>query len=440
MGALPLINLPRRSKYAMLLALLCAGSMWFYVRRVLVAHQLADAAAFHRPRGILSDLYPRWLGARELLLRHRDPYSSEVTRDIQTGYYGRPLDPSRPNDPTDQQGFAYPVYVVFLLAPTIKLPFVALQQAFRWFLVGLICATIWAWMHFLQWKPSLPTAVSVLALTLGSFAIAQGILLQQLTAVVALLIGACFVALLSGQLFLAGVLLAVATIKPQLVWPVAAWLSLWVLSDWKKRQGFLWGLALTTAALCVAAELVLPGWIGKFRAAIAAYRQYTGTQSVFERLTTSTVGTIINILILLAVAVLGWRLRKAGSGSVQFALASSLVLASTVVIVSSVAPYNQILLLPAVLILARNWRSLWNSDPFTRVASVIGSAFVFWPWLATLALVVSAPFLSAETLQRAWPVPLYTSLAIPPCVLGLFALYLRNTNPGKGQPEAAATP
>ena len=424
----------------MLLALLCAGSMWFYVRRVLVAHQLADAAVFHRPRGILSDLYPRWLGARELLLHHRDPYSPEVTRDIQTGYYGRPLDPSRPNDPTDQQGFAYPVYVVFLLAPLIKLPFLAIQPVFRWFLVGLICATVWAWMRFLQWKPSLPTTVSVLALTLGSFAVAQAILLQQLTVVVAALIAACLVALLNRQSFLAGVLLAVATIKPQLVWPVAAWLSLWALSDWKARRGFLWGLGSTAAALCVAAEIVLPGWIGKFRVAIAAYRQYTGTQSVFERLTTSALGTIINLLILMAVAVVCWRMRKAGPGSVQFGLASSLVLASTVVIVSSVAPYNQILLLPAVLILARNWRSLWSSNPFTRLASVVGSAFIFWPWLATLALLVSSPFLSAEALQKGWPVPLYPSLAIPACILGLFALYLRNMNQRKAQPEAPASP
>ena len=302
------------------------------------------------------------------------------------------------------------------------------------------CATVWAWIRFLEWKPSRPTTVSVLALTLGSFAVAQGILLQQLTVVVAALIAACFVALLNRQSFLAGALLAVATIKPQLVWPVAAWLSLWALCDWKKRRGFLWGLGSTTAALCVAAEIVLPGWIGKFRVAIAAYRQYTGTQSIFERLTTSAFGTIINLLILMAVAVVCWRMRKARPGSVQFGLASSLVLASTVVIVSSVAPYNQILLLPAVLILARNWRSLWNSNPFTRVASVVGSAFIFWPWLA--ASLYSRPRHSCrlKLSKRDGPSPLYTSLAIPACILGLFALYLRNMNQRKAQPEAPASP
>ena len=91
--------------------------------RILRAQQIADAAAHNRPRGNLSDLYPRWLGARELLRHGRNPYSAEITREIQQGYYGRPLDPARPDDPKDQQGFAYPAYVVFLLAPTVDLPF-----------------------------------------------------------------------------------------------------------------------------------------------------------------------------------------------------------------------------------------------------------------------------------------------------------------------------
>jgi len=41
-----------------LLALLAAASMWFYVDRIVVGYQVADAAAHGRPRGNLSDLYP----------------------------------------------------------------------------------------------------------------------------------------------------------------------------------------------------------------------------------------------------------------------------------------------------------------------------------------------------------------------------------------------
>ena len=123
--------------YALAVAALFAGSMWFYVQHVLIPHQQAEAALHGSPRGNLSDLYPRWLGARELLLHRRDPYSPEVTREIQIGYYGAAAGPHPPADPKDQQGFAYPVYVVFLLAPTITLPFPVVQAGFRWFLVVL---------------------------------------------------------------------------------------------------------------------------------------------------------------------------------------------------------------------------------------------------------------------------------------------------------------
>src|SRR5579863_7450866 len=127
----------KNSKLGLALALLLAGSMWFYVQHILIPHQRAEAALHGTPRGNLSDLYPRWLGARELLLHHRDPYSPELTREIQIGYYGRALDPARPQDPMDQQSFAYPVYVVFLFAPTMTFPFAVVQFGFRWLLIFL---------------------------------------------------------------------------------------------------------------------------------------------------------------------------------------------------------------------------------------------------------------------------------------------------------------
>ena len=111
----------------LVLAAVASASTWFYMDWILRAQQRADAAAHNRPRGNLSDLYPRWLGARELLRHGRNPYSAEITREIQQGYYGRPLDATRADDPKDQQAFAYPAYVVFLMAPTIDLPFNVVQ-------------------------------------------------------------------------------------------------------------------------------------------------------------------------------------------------------------------------------------------------------------------------------------------------------------------------
>ena len=143
--------------------------MWFYVERVLVPYQRADAEAHDRPRGNLSDLYPRWLGARELLLHHRNPYSKEITREIQIGYYGRALDPGRPGDPKDQQGFAYPVYVVFLLAPTVGLPFGPVAIAFKWLLVIATVGSVLLWLRVVRWKLTFGEGMIAMLLVLGSF-------------------------------------------------------------------------------------------------------------------------------------------------------------------------------------------------------------------------------------------------------------------------------
>src|ERR1700693_2112084 len=301
--------------------------MWIYVQCVLVPYQRADAVAHGRPRGNLSDLYPRWLGARELLLHHRDPYSNDVTREIQAGYYGRPLDPARPDDPKDQQGFAYPVYVVFLLAPTTTLPFSAVQAGFRSLLLIITIATVPLWLRALRWRPSRTTTSMLIVLAIGSFPALQGIKLQQLSLVVSGLIALCAVLLTSGHLLLAGIVLAMATIKPQLVWPLAAWLILWTISDWRRRQRFLWGFILTVAALLGGAEYLLPGWLTKFRQAISAYRQYTGgAGSLLDVLVTPGWGRAISGLILLALAAVCWRLRRGAGGGGAFFLATGLVL------------------------------------------------------------------------------------------------------------------
>ena len=51
-------------KLAFAASVLLAAGMWLYFERVLVPYQVMEAARHGTPRGNLSDLYPRWLGAR----------------------------------------------------------------------------------------------------------------------------------------------------------------------------------------------------------------------------------------------------------------------------------------------------------------------------------------------------------------------------------------
>lgn len=225
--------------YVVLGAGMMAAAMWLWVQDIAIPHQQADAVATGSPRGNLSDLFPRWLGARELLLRGRDPYDADVTREIQIGYYGRPIDPARPHDPKDQQAFAYPLYVVFVLAPTVALPFPIVQQAFFWLLFGLTAASVLRWLRALEWNVSITTKALWVVLVLGSFPAIQGFKLQQLTLLVAALLAMSMNAIVGRNFVWAGILLAFATIKPQLVLLPVVWLCIWMIGDSASPPAFV---------------------------------------------------------------------------------------------------------------------------------------------------------------------------------------------------------
>lgn len=396
--------------------------MWFFINRILIAQQIAYAAEHDRPRGNLSDLYPRWLGTRELLRHKRNPYSAEITRETQQGYYGRPIDPARPDDPKDQQGFAYPAYVAFLLAPTIDLPFDAVQTCFRWLLIGLAAMSVLLWLRVLRWRPTFGTVLIFIVLMLGWLPMVQGIKLQQLSLLVAGLLAVSGACLTGGWLFLAGGLLALATIKPQLTWPVVLWLLLWAVSDWRLRRRFVFGFGLMMLLLLTGAELVLPGWLRMFVDAIRQYHQYTHNESLLAFLVGPILGWILAALSLCGCAICLWGQRREPASSAAFGRCFALVLALTVVIVPMSALYNQVLLAPAMLALVRSSVSSDQVLPAIRLARFVGGVLLVWPWIATAALSLAYVWLTPAIRDRLWPMPFYASFMLPVFVFGLALL------------------
>ena len=415
----------RQPVIRLFVAIVLFACMWFYVQHILIPHQQQEAAVTGRPRGMLSDLYPRWLGARELLLHHRDPYGPEVTREIQAGYYGRPLDPSRPGDPKDQQAFAYPVFVVFLLAPTVRLPFAEIKPAFTWILVFITAATVPLWLRAVGWRVSWADRLAMIVLTLGSFQVAQGLKLQQLTLAVSALLAAAVALATAGQLLTAGAFLALALIKPQLSLPLLAWLLVWASADLKNRWRLVAGFAVAAAMLVAGAEIVLPGWIGRFQHAVIAYRQYTGgAESLPEMLLGAFAGRLVDMLLILACAVLCWLFRKKWQGSEEFSLVTAFVLAVTVAIVPMVALYNQVLLIPAVLLLVQSRGKLRVAGRFTRFVALLTLLWGIWPWIATGFLAIASVGLKNSTLLKLWFLPLHSTLTLPILVTAMMLMMI----------------
>jgi hypothetical protein len=427
-----------RSLVLFLIAALAAASMWFYIDRILVARQIEDASAHDRPRGNLSDLYPRWVGARELLLRGRNPYSNEITLEIQEGYYGRVLNAARPDDPKDQQGFAYPIYVVFLLAPLIHLTFHQAQIFFHWLLVLVTAGTAWLWLRVLRWRvPILMTAIAIV-LTLGSVPAVQGIKLQQLSLLVAALMGSCAACIASDLLFCGGALLALATIKPQLAWLLGLWLLLWAFADWRSRRRFLYGFGFTMALLLAGAEIVLPGWLPMFARALAQYHRYTQNQSVLDQLVPwGPAGKFLSLLALAVCLPSFWKLRTAEIDSREFGDAIALLMALTVLIVPMYAPYNQVLLIPAVLLALRDRTTLLSPSRTSAFVFVAGGFALCWQWIASLALSGGYLLISPTWAMKGWKLPFFATFALPVLVflLTLVLVRMRHQNSLPAQRE-----
>jgi hypothetical protein len=61
-------------------------------------------------------------------------------------------------------------------------------------------------------------------------------------------------------------------------------------------------------------------------------------------------------------------------------------LAVTVIVIPSYALYNQVMLLPALLVLLRDRRTIWNRNRISRVLLSLAAILLLWPWLASIAL------------------------------------------------------
>jgi hypothetical protein len=219
-----------------------------------------------------NDFYPRWKGAQVYWQEGVDPYSNQATLAIQQDMYGRP---ARPDE--DQVLFAYPFYTVFLVAPLVWLPYAWAQAVWtalvEFSLIGgvLLCLSIVGW-RVRHWLLGLTVLWGVLF-----YHSTRTIVLGQFAGVVFLWTAAVLWSLVRRYDVMAGVLLALTTVKPQMSVLLIPALLLWGLGQ--RRWRFLGGFGAAMALLVGMSFVLLPGWMGQFIRQIALYPSYTALGS-----------------------------------------------------------------------------------------------------------------------------------------------------------------
>ncbi len=378
-----------------------------------------------------NDFYQVWITSQEWLRHRRDPYSPEMTREIQIGLYGRPLDPNRPTDPVDRRVFPYPVFVDLLFWPAAEFPFALLRIAVVGVLAALTFASVPLWLRALDWRLSPNWICVILLFTLSSYPALEALFAAQLGLIVAFLLAASLVALQRSRFLLAGILMAITTIKPQVTALAILYFLIWSAYEWRVRRGFCLGFFATLTLLVGASLVAMPHWIQSWTHTVMAYRHYTRPPLVTEVLTSHLgprlvgPGTFVLTVALIVIAiVLAWRNRAAAYGCFVFWMTLTLLLSiTTITILPGQAIYDHLILLPGILLLVRYRKQFLDAGLVPRVLLSLGALVLFWPWITAFALILLRPVLAPADFNSTaiFSLPIRTAASLPFAVLALLA-------------------
>lgn len=400
-----------------------------YYHESLFIPRAQEVSAARRLSGGYSfgnDFYQIWLTSRKLRLGF-DPYGEEMTRDIQTGLYSRPLNPARPSDFVDRRVFPYPAFTLLLFWPAAQIPFPIVRVMVLVLLAGLTVLTILLWIRALRWRLEGPARWAIILLTSCSYPVLEGLYAGQIGLLGAFLLALAIICLQRKRLLLAGSLMALATMKPQMSALAIVYLLIWSSAEWRTRRRFVVGLASTLALLVGASLIAMPGWIPAWIHTVLAYHGYTRPPLITEVLTShlgrasGLAALLLTIAALAAALSLAWRNRRAAADSDDFCFTLALLLAITsVFVLPGQAVYDHLILLPGLFLLLKLSHQLRSAGPAFRLLAGIGIVVVFWPWAAAFVLVVTRVFTSSIS-DGALSLPIRTAASLPFAVLALVA-------------------
>lgn len=420
-------------------ALLLALGTTYYQFALLLPRARQRRVANEMSRGYAQggDFYPIWLTGRALFSHGQDPYTNETTRDIQTGLFGRPMDARHPADPPlDYRAFSYPLYTDLLAAPLLPLGFDTVRFVLTPLFPVITAASLILWVRALRLRFSNSTLAIAIILTLASYPVLEGLFALQPGLLVGAALSVSVAALVRERYLLAGIWLALGTVKPQLVLLVALWLLLWAASDWKHRKRFAIGFICTTALLFLMCQLVLPGWFFGWWHSLAGYSRYTLpplTQLVLGRI----LGTAVGLSMLVLAGVIGYKTRRHPADSPGFALAVSFILAVTVILLpTGGAVYDQVILLPAIFWLAARSDVIPKSSLPIRVLAICALIALSWQWFVACGVTIAA-LLHSSVISSAAVIVLPTRMAasLPFVVISLLSFFVVRFV--RGQADAA---
>jgi len=331
------------------------------------------------PRG--NDFLIQYEGTRALLLDGNSPYGEEAALRIQVAAYGHPAQADE-----DQLRFSYPLYSVILFAPFSVIKNYILARAVWMTMLELSLITMtFISFRLVEWKPPLSLQALILLFSLTWYHAIRGVENGNSVILVALLISAIFLLIKENKDQAAGILLAITTIKPQLVILLIYLILTW--SIYQKRWLLIRWFITTMTALVLVGFLLVPNWILQNIWEILKYPDYNHVDTIAAAITelipsfgiTSKLGILAGLGILLIYE--WWNGRKEQFSRFLWVAFLTLVINQWIGI--QTCPDNFIIFLPSVILILSVCDKRWEKRGPLIVGSALG-ILLFGLWVLFL--------------------------------------------------------
>jgi len=201
-----------------------------------------------------NQLFPYWVAARALLLDGRSPYSEAVNSDIQRLGDINSIELSK-----DEAQIKTPLYSMVLYFPLALIDdFILVRIVWMAVLEVALFSLTFINLRLTNWKPGIWLLTLYLFFALLWYHAIVPLITGDAAILVGLFLAGFFLAIREGWDEIAGVFLALTSIKPEIVILLIAFVVLWALS--RRRWRIIVWMVITLGVLSVIAAVFLPDW------------------------------------------------------------------------------------------------------------------------------------------------------------------------------------
>jgi hypothetical protein len=327
-----------------------------------------------------NDFLARWMGARYWVMEGISPYDEQVSLASQEVIYGHPADI---NQGEDKNHFVYPLYSMIFFAPFGPLEYNLARALWMTLVeVSLFLLAIVS-LRLVEWQVPAYKAVVLIIFTLLWYHGVRTVILGQFAGLNALLVALALLLIMRKQDFAGGMLLALSTAKPQMVFLLVPFVFLWALST--RRRDIIGGMLVGIVVLIGASLALLPSWPLEWLRQLLDYPSYTSqTASPLSMIANTMPGISRQLglflhVFFMAYLILEWILAW-GKDERWFRWTALLTIVITNLVAYRTATTNFIMMLPALFLVFSLWEARWRSGGRIAVwVSLVVLGFGLWP-------------------------------------------------------------